>query len=320
MDDDVDQAALMRSIGIDPDAPADPSLMVEAATYYDFLEALAGVEQNPHTIPLRAGAAMRCNDYGAFGLAWKAAPNLQGSFLRAERYARVLTSVSTYEVEPTENGAYMHLHREGDRRLGMRISNEASIASVTSISREVCTQFFNPIAVYFKHQPPATTAAHEAYFGCPVHWNSDRDALHVSRETLQIPNRVGDLGIAKFFDTHLEEELSKLAEDDALDQRVRLHVSKTLSEGVPAISDIARNFGMSGRTLQRKLSGQGHSFQTLVEDARRQLAERLLQQTNYSLSEVAFMTGYSEQSAFNRAFKRWAGQTPRSYRLQKQVS
>ncbi len=320
MDDDVDKDALMRSVGIDSDAPVDPSLMIEDAEYYGFLERLAGVEKNPVTISLRAGAAMQCNDYGAFGLAWKAAANLHGSFLRAERYARILTSVSTYEVEPTENGAYMHLHRQGDRRLGMRISNEATLASVVSISREVSTRFFNPLAVFFKHQAPASTASHEAYFGCQVHWNTDRDALLVSQDTLQVPNRVGDEGMAKFFDTHLEEELSKLADDDAIDQRVRLQVSKSLSEGVPAVSDIARNLGMSGRTLQRKLSGRGYSFKTLVEDSRRQLAERLLKQTSYSLTEVAFMTGYSEQSAFNRAFKRWAGQTPRMYRLQIQES
>lgn len=72
---------------------------------------------------------------------------------------------------------------------------------------------------------------------------------------------------------------------------------------------------MGGRTLQRRLSERGYSFQTLVDESRRQLAEQLLQQTDYSLAEVAFMTGFSEQSAFTRAFKRWAGQTPRSFRL-----
>ena len=70
--------------------------------------------------------------------------------------------------------------------------------------------------------------------------------------------------------------------------------------------------------MARRLSEQGHSYQTLVDEARRQLATRLLRQTDFSLIEVAFMTGFSEQSAFNRAFKRWAGQTPRSFRLQSQ--
>jgi AraC-like DNA-binding protein len=75
---------------------------------------------------------------------------------------------------------------------------------------------------------------------------------------------------------------------------------------------------MSGRTLQRRLSARGYSFQALVDESRRELAERLLKETGYPLAEIAFLIGFSEQSAFNRAFKRWAGQTPRSYRLRAQ--
>lgn len=313
--DDVDKNSLLRSAGIEPNSPIDPSHMITDMEYYAFLERLAAVEKKPTTIPLRAGAAMRCDDYGAFGLAWKAATHLRGSYQRAERYARVLTSVSTYKLEAADQGAYMHLHRDGERRLGMRLSNESTIASIASISREVSTGAFNPIAVYFKHPAPDSITDHEVYFGCPVHFETDRDALLVSTESLQAPNRVGDAGIATFFDAHLEAEVSKLEETHSLGQRVRIQVSKSLSEGVPAISDIAGHLGMSGRTLQRRLSEQGQSFQTLVDEARRQLAERLLQQTDYSLAEIAFMTGYSEQSAFTRAFKRWAGQTPRSYRI-----
>ena len=72
---------------------------------------------------------------------------------------------------------------------------------------------------------------------------------------------------------------------------------------------------MSGRTLQRKLAEQGHSYQSLVDAARRELAERLLTDSKHSLAEIAYLTGFSEQSSFNRAFKRWAGQTPRSFRI-----
>jgi AraC-like DNA-binding protein len=314
----IDQNALLRSLGIEPDSPVDPAQMVPAADYYAFLEKIAIAENNGTTLPIRAGAAMRCDDYGAFGLAWKSATNLRGSYGRAERYARVLTSVSTYEVERTDEGAFMHLHREGDRCLGMRLSNEATIASIVSISQQVATQPFTPLAVYFKHSAPKDLEGHAAYFGCPLHFDSDRDALLVSHASLQIPNQLGDPSISQFFDTHLEAELSKLADPNALEHRVRIHVSRCLSEGLPTISDVAAHFSLSGRTLQRRLFEQGYSYQTLVDETRRQLAERLLQQTDYSLAEVAFMTGFSEQSAFTRAFKRWAGQTPRSFRLNPQ--
>ena len=140
------------------------------------------------------------------------------------------------------------------------------------------------------------------------YFDTDRDALLVSGESLQTPNRLGDGSISKFFDTHLEAALAQFQDNDALDQRVRIQVARSLSEGVTMISDVAIHLGMSGRTLQRRLSDRGYTFQTLVDESRRQLAKRLLQQTDYSLAEVAFMTGYSEQSAFTRAFKRWAGQ------------
>lgn len=314
VDGSVDKAALLRSVGLEPGA-VDPSHMLASTDYYALLERIATADPLGVTIPLRAGAAMRCDDYGAFGLAWKSALTLRGSYDRAERYARVLTSVSRYEVEPTTDGALMHLHRSGERRLGMRLSNEASIASIVSISQQVSTRPFRPRAVYFKHVAPATQAHHEAYFGCPVHFGTDRDALLVSAESLQTPNRLGDPGLAHFFAMHLDAEVAAL-DEAPLDRQVRDHVARCLSEGIPVLSDVARHLGMSGRTLQRRLAERGFSYQTLVDEARRELATRLLRQTDFSLIEVAFMTGFSGQSAFTRAFKRWAGQTPRSFRLQ----
>lgn len=315
-DDTIDKDEILLSMGINPDSSVDPKLMVSAPDYYSFLEKLAVLDKDAVTIPLRAGAAMRCDDYGAFGLAFKSATSLHGSYRRAGRYARVLTSVSNYEVEMSPRGGLMHLYRDGERSLGMRLSNEATIASVVSISREVCTREFNPLAIYFKHPKPQTTTNHKDYFGCPVYFNSDKDALLVSHEMLKTPNKLGDQSISKFFDKHLESEVLELEDSETLDQMVCKQISRSLSEGVPTVSDMACHLGMSSRSLQRKLADQNLSYRFLVEKSRRLLAKKLLQQTEYSLVEVAFMTGFSEQSAFTRAFKRWVGETPRSYRLE----
>ena len=88
----VDRDALLRSVGIKPGSPVDPSFMISDQEYYAFLEQVAAAETDPATLPLRTGASMRCDDYGAFGLAWKSAVNLRGSYERAERYARVLST------------------------------------------------------------------------------------------------------------------------------------------------------------------------------------------------------------------------------------
>jgi AraC-like DNA-binding protein len=315
---------LLRSVGLTRGEPVDPARMVADADYYAFLERVAAADPSPTTLPLRAGAAMRCDDYGAFGLAWKSAQTLRGSYARAERYWRVLTSVSAYEVEPAEGGALMHLHRGGERRLGLRLSNEATIASIASISREVSTRPFRPLAVYFKHSAPPSTSDHEAYFGCPVHFGAGQDALLVSAATLRTPNRLGDRGLSRFFDRHLDAEARAAKREDEvgmepvdegpLSRRVRTYVSNALSEGAPALASAARHLGMSERTLQRRLRETGQTYQGVVDGTRHRLARRLLRETPFSLVEVAFMTGYADQSAFTRAFRRWSGQTPRSFR------
>jgi len=315
-DPGLDRRPFLDIVGLEPDAPMDPKVMVEDADYYALFAELARADPNGIELPLKTGASMRIDEYGAFGLAWKSAPTLQGSCERAERYARVLTSVASYEVREAEEGVYFHLHREGDRSIpGLRLSNEATIASVAAIAAQVSTAAFRADAIYFKHPLPDSSEAHERHFGCPVHFDSEMDALQVSHEVMQAPNRLGDPAIARFFDAHLEEEVSTLDDDTTLERRVRSRIAQSLSDGVPAVSDVAKHFGMSGRTLQRQLATRGTTFQKVVDQARRELAERLLRDTAYPLAEVAFLTGFSEQSAFNRAFKRWGGQTPRSFRI-----
>ena len=311
----VDKAALLRSVGLTRGEAGDPADRIGDADYYTFLERAAAADPDATTLPLRAGAAMRCDEYGAFGLAWKSAPTLRASYDRAERYWQILTSVSAYAVEPAANGAFMHLRRDGRRRLGMRLSNEATLASITAISREVAPAAFHPVAVYFRHPAPASIAAHEAYFGCPVHFGADRDALLVAEATLQTPNKLGDSGLSRFFDAHLAREVTTFRTEQPLDRRVRDYVTRRLSDGTPALSEVARHLGMSSRTLQRRLAEQGHSYTTVVDASRRHLAERFLRESDFSLIEIAFMTGFGDQSAFTRAFKRWSGQTPRAYRL-----
>ena len=315
VDAPVDADALLRSAGLDPGLATAPPRMIPDTDYYAFLETLTDHDTHPVTLPLRAGAAMRCDDYGAFGLAWKSAPDLGASYASAVRYARVLTNVSAYAVEPVDGGAWMHLHRDGPRRLGLRLSNEATIASIASISRQVSTREFRPLEVRFRHPAPGGVEEHAAYFGCPVRFDSDRDALLVSRDTLRTPNRLGDAGLSRFFRSHLDSEVSKFEDPERLDRQVVELVSRSLSGGIPRISDVARRLCLSSRTLQRRLADDGRSYQSLVDEARRRLSARLLRETDYPLGDLAFMTGFSDQSACTRAFKRWEGRTPRSYRL-----
>ena len=310
-----DRASLMRSVGLEPSSPPTPDAMVSDSDFFDMLEKIAATGDEGRTIAITVGAGMKCDDYGAFGLAFKSAVTLLSSFHRVERFGKVVTSIANYRVVPEDHSFFMEVHRSPDQRLGLHMTKELAVAAATALCREVKRNPFSPIAISFAHAPPLNPASFESYFGCPVSFDASRDGLEISNEDCEAPNRLGDAKTSEFFETHLEKELAALSEDAGLAQRVRIQVSSSLSEGVPVISDVANRLGMSERSLQRRLSEQGYVYQGIVDDARRELSERLLRSSEYSLTEIAFLTGYSEQSTFTKAFKRWNGQTPRSFRL-----
>ena len=311
--DGLDHAELLRSVGLDPNASVDPAQMIEDVAYYTLLERIARQLPDATDLPLRVGGSMRCDDYGAFGLAWKTASTLRASFTRSTRYWRVLTSVSEYEVREDGPHAWFVLHRSGKRRMGLRLSNEATLASAFTIMREVASEPFAPLEVHCRHARPPSTP-HEGWFGCPVSFGSEMDAILVPGEALARANKLADRGLTRFFLDHLDKTLAKVEAQVSLSDRVRAAVVASLSGGVPHLGEIARRLGLSERTLQRRLGEEDLTFHALIDEARRDLAEGLLVNSDYALAEIAFLTGFSEQSAFTRAFKRWCGTTPAAHR------
>lgn len=307
---------LLRSIGVDPSAPVDLEQLIGDAEFFGLLERVEEQVERGREVPLRVGASMRCDDYGAFGLAFKSAVDLGSSYLRVERYGRVVTSIANFRVVPGEHSTFMEVIPGDDDRPGLLMTNELALAAATALSREVGQQDFTPLAVYLSHTAPVDISAFEAHFRCPIHFGASRDALEVSYDRLRHPNRLGDTSLSRFFDTHLDGALADVPEDGGLGHSVRAEIAQALSEGVPTLPRMATRLGMSVRTLQRRLKEAGFSYRDLVDEARKDLADRLLRQTDYGLAEIAFLTGFSEQSAFHRAFTRWTSQTPRSYREQ----
>jgi AraC-like DNA-binding protein len=198
--------------------------------------------------------------------------------------------------------------------LGLRLSNETTLASSVSIARQVSSASFSPVEVLIRHAAPKTTAEHTDFFGCPVHFDADLDALVVSQEALAQPNILGDQGLTQFLMKHLDAELSEVGDHASLETRTKDAIARSLSEGLPKMAEVAHGLGLSARSFHRRLAEHGLSFQTLTEETRKELAEGLLRDQRYSLAEIAFLTGFSEQSSFTRAFKRWVGDTPATYR------
>lgn len=309
----IDQRAMLEATGIDPDAPWDSKFMIPAATYYEMLESMAD-QIDVTELPIHVGASMRCDEYGALGLAWKAAPTLRASCTRIERYARIWTGVVTYELRDHPRGTLFVLHRKGARRLGLRLSNEATLASAVSLVRQVCPIPFRPIEVYLQHPAPKSTAFHEAWFECPVTFGAKLDALLISNDAMERANILGDEGISRYLMSALDTELARVETPPPVVSRAKDAIAQSLSEGTPRMADIAKSLGLSDRSFHRRLSEHGLNFKALAEETRQELAVSLLKDDQYSLADVAFLTGFSEQSSFTRAFKRWMGATPASYR------
>lgn len=311
--DGIDAADMLSSVGIALDGPWDPKQMIPAERYYDMLERIAG-QIDVIDLPVRTGASMRLDEYGALGLAFKAATTLGASYARVERYARLWTSVVEYELRPVAGSTLFILHRCGERRLGMRLSNEATLASAVSIARQVSPVPISPKEVLIRHPAPRSSVAHEDWFGCPVRFDSELDAILYADETLARPNILGDEGISRYLTTHLDAELSEITREPELIEQSKAAIAQALSEGAPKMAEIASGLGLSARSFHRRLSEHGMSYQSVTEETRRDLAVGLLQDASHSLAEIAFLTGFSEQSAFTRAFKRWMGTTPAIYR------
>ena len=116
---------------------------------------------------------------------------------------------------------------------------------------------------------------------------------------------------------YLDDALSELPPGDDFVQSVRRAIGESVRHGEPSLSHVARRLAIGGRTLQRRLREYGADFKGLVDDTRRRFALRHLADSEITLTEVAYLLGYSEVSAFNRAFKRWTGSTPSDHRRQR---
>jgi AraC-like DNA-binding protein len=156
-------------------------------------------------------------------------------------------------------------------------------------------------------------AAYEEFFACPLHFGSDREGLVFARDPLLVPLRGANIAVAERIEAYVAETFAN-GQDESLEAKLSAVVREQLRAGAFSQRAAARALGLGVRALERRLNKRGTSFGQIVEDARRNEAVRLLNETDAAVYEVAFCLGYRDVSSFNRAFKRWFGTTPRAYR------
>ncbi|MDA5556588.1 AraC family transcriptional regulator [Shimia sp. MMG029] len=310
-----DKAPLYQIIEMTPDQLQDGAVMVPIAAYLSLIEAIAQSEWPDLRFHMRTSQSMRCDEFGVFGLAFKSAPTVRQGLQRLQQYVRLHNRVSEFAAE-AEGGAYVwSMKGPAVVRLGSALSAEAAMATTLVLCREATQKTLTPVKVEFSHTREGSKDALMAHFGVMPEFGAARDAIHFDMAEVEQPCAVGDAAIWQYLTTHLDQAL----QEDARRARpfaelVIEEITKLLSGGVPQLAEVAGIMGLGERTFQRRLSEQGQTFQALVDEARHQLARQLVVASSYSLIEITFLTGFSEQSAFSRGFKRWTGMSPRAYR------
>ena len=170
--------------------------------------------------------------------------------------------------------------------------------------------------VCFTHEP-GDVAEYAEVLGCAIRVNASWSGWTLSKAAMSLPLRRRDPILRRWLERQAADILARLPASGDLRDEVRHALTSQLTAGDLRIDVVARRLATTPRTLQRRLSRAGTSFAAMCDDARREAAQTYLADTTLSIAEVTYLLGYSEPTAFHRAFKRWLGTTPQEFRARR---
>jgi AraC-like DNA-binding protein len=173
---------------------------------------------------------------------------------------------------------------------------------------------FQLISAHFQYSAPQYVSEYRRIFGNELWFGDMENKLVFPSDILHQPIPSAQPYLRDMLLTRAEKLLRDIGEQAGLKQQVQNAIINGLPSGAISIDQITASFNMSRQTLYRKLKDEGTSFQKILEDIRKSLAADYLQHTEYAVTEIAFLLGFSELSSFHRAFKRWYGTNPKKYR------
>ena len=263
---------------------------------------------------VRVGQQMKIEDYGVLGLSWRTCSWAGEIFVRWERYFKLLSNTYEFKVEKNGDMSYVLLSRDAHRR-GVELSNEATLSAIVVVLQAMTDTKISPVNVSFKHSPPKKIDSYIEAFNCPILFNQPTNCIAYHTQDLEIRTAKADASINRFLVDRVEEETKGIVLGVAsIASDVENLIKDALPSGIPSVKQIGMHMGMSNRTLTRRLADHGVTYRDLIKKTQLELAQKLLKTPARSIAEIAFETGFSEQSAFNRAFKRWTGKSPLAFR------
>jgi AraC-like DNA-binding protein len=236
------------------------------------------------------------------------------AFENAVRYLKVHNEAGRITFTYDAIAAYLRHSLVGINVESFRQWSEYSLAVALNTIRLMAGSRWGPQEVQFAHQQPTHTAEHVRLFGAPLSFSCDANALVIDRAFIERQVPAADERLYPILRRYLDRMVKEMPREDNTLSSIRQVIGDAIRAGDPKLDDVARKVTMSSRTLQRRLKEQGLDFKGLVDDTRRRYSMNYLADPSHTPAEIAYLLGYSEVSAFNRAFKRWTGTTPTSYR------
>jgi len=168
-------------------------------------------------------------------------------------------------------------------------------------------------AIHFTHKAPAYVDEYARIFGAPVTFECKRNAMLLDESWLTHPVALAPHYVFGILSKHADGLLEQLQAGKTVGAKVKSILMPILHLGDVTVDLVSAQMAMSRQTLFRKLKVEGTTFENLLDDLRRKLAMHYLEGKKVSVNETAYLVGFSDPSAFSRAFKRWTGQSPREF-------
>ena len=279
-----------------------------------FFELAAEVTDNSN-LGFEFAQSRDIRDAGLIGFVGLNSPTINDTLKNFSHYRRVMSDALEIDVDELEKNGTMRWWRRGLGSPRSRQFMEFGTTNLIRSLREMTKRRLTPVRVTFAHPRNARVREFERFFGCPVEFGRRANLIELSPTDLSASIVEADKRLLDVLRSYCVEVLAKHREHPpSLTEKVERLVVDRLSNGEARIDIVAKELGMSTRTLSRALAKLGTSFNTVVATLRRELADKYLKQSDLSLKEIAFLLGYMDFSSFNHAFKRWTGSTPKQAR------
>lgn len=306
----LDCAAIFGSVNM-PDAPPDPQLRRDNSTQARFWRA-AELSSGDPDIGLHVGDLMPPFRGQVLEYLFLSSPTFGDGLRRARRYNRLLTDVFQLEIQ---------VDGEVARLTGfahpVRHYLECAISVFLNFLRHVTDGAFQPREIWLNHETGAAASEYLKVYGCPVRLGMADGAILFDARLLTRPSPAADPQLFAIHDALAHQRLADLERSDLINQ-IEHELGGLLEQRLVSLEQMAQQLGCNPRALRADLARIGTNFNEVVARYRERLARRLLSRTLEPIDQIIYLTGFSEPSAFTRAFKRWTGETPTDYRQRKQ--